>query len=230
MEHRVLAHLGLAARDYDAVIRRYIPGYEQMVDTIVRLVARRASPLVVDLGAGTGALGAAIAERVPTARVRLLDIDPAMLEVAGARTEAYRDRVELHRGAFEDELPACDVVVASLALHHVPARADKTALFARIRAALRPGGVVLIGDAVVDASGPERARCSRSGPSTWGATASRPTRRSGCSRSGLRGHVLPAARRARDARQGRVHAPGVLLEVRTDRGLRRVSLIRTAGS
>ena len=157
MEHRVLAHLGLAARDYDAVIRRYIPGYEQMVDTIVRLVARRASPLVVDLGAGTGALGAAIAERVPTARVRLLDIDPAMLEVAGARTEAYRDRVELHRGAFEDELPACDVVVASLALHHVPARADKTALFARIRAALRPGGVVLIGDAVVDASGPERA-------------------------------------------------------------------------
>ncbi len=156
MEHRVLAHLGLAAHDYDAAIRRYIPGYEQMVDTIVRLVARRASPYVIDLGAGTGALGGAIAERVPTARVRLLDLDPAMLEVAGARTEAHRDRVELHRGAFEDELPPCDVVVASLALHHVPDRGAKTALFARIRAALRPGGAVLIGDAVVDAAGPER--------------------------------------------------------------------------
>lgn len=157
MEHRVLVHLGLAARDYDAAIRRYIPGYEGMVDTIVRLVARRASSYVIDLGAGTGALGGAIAERVPTARVRLLDIDPAMLEVAGVRTETHRDRVELHRGAFEDELPPCDVVVASLALHHVPDRGDKTALFARIRAALRPGGAVLIGDAVVDAAGPERA-------------------------------------------------------------------------
>lgn len=156
MEHRVLAHLGLAARDYDAAIRRYIPGYEQMVDTIVALVAKREAPYVIDLGAGTGALGGAIAERVPTARVRLLDIDPAMLEVAGARTEAHRDRVELHRGAFEDELPPCDVVVASLALHHIPERAAKTAVFARIRAALRPGGAVLIGDAVVDTTGPER--------------------------------------------------------------------------
>ena len=84
MEHRVLAHLGLAARDYDVAIRRYIPGYEQMVDTIVRLVARRTSSYVIDLGAGTGALGGGNAGRVPTARVPLLDIDPPTPEGAGA--------------------------------------------------------------------------------------------------------------------------------------------------
>lgn len=157
MEHRVLSHLGLAARDYDVQIRRYIPGYEQMLATIVRLVARRASTYVIDLGAGTGALGAAIAERVSTARVRLLDIDPAMLEVAGARIASRaRTNVELHRGSFDDELPACDFVVASLALHHVPERERKTAIYARICGALRPGGAVLIGDCVVDEAGPMR--------------------------------------------------------------------------
>ncbi len=153
MEHRVLSHLGLAARDYDVVIRRYIPAYEQMLATIVRLVSRLRAPYVIDLGAGTGALGAAIAEGVPAARVRLLDIDPAMLEVAGARVAAFADRVELHRGAFEDPLPPCDAVVASLALHHIPERDRKVAMYTRIRAALRPGGVLLLGDATVDEAG-----------------------------------------------------------------------------
>lgn len=153
MEHRVLSHLGLAARDYDVAIRRYIPGYQHMVDTIVRLAGTLVAPVVVDLGAGTGALGGEIAAHLPAARVRLLDIDPAMLEVAGART-AKLANVELHHGAFEDPLPPCDAVVASLALHHIAARADKVALYARIHAALRPGGALLIGDAVVDHSGP----------------------------------------------------------------------------
>lgn len=156
MEHTVLGHLGLAARDYDVMIRRYIPGYEGMLATIVKLVARRREPYVIDLGAGTGALGAAIAEGVPTSRVRMLDIDPAMLEVAGARTTPIASRVELHRGSFDDALPACDVVVASLALHHIPERDRKTALYARILGALRPGGAVFVGDCVVDESGPAR--------------------------------------------------------------------------
>ena len=59
-EHRVAAHLGLAASDYDAAIRRYTPGYEAMIDTVVAVVATLGAPYVVDLGAGTGALGAAI--------------------------------------------------------------------------------------------------------------------------------------------------------------------------
>jgi len=152
-EHRVATHLGLAASDYDAAIRRYIPGYEDMIDAVVGIVAALDAPYVTDLGAGTGALGAAILDRVPSARVRFLDIDPAMLEVAGARVAGHGARAELCRGSFDDALPPCDAVVASLALHHVPERDRKRALYQRVHAALRPGGVLLVADATVHETG-----------------------------------------------------------------------------
>lgn len=156
-EHRVATHLGLAASDYDAAIRTYIPGYETMIDTIVGLVGKLDQPRVIDLGAGTGALGAAILDGVPTARVQFLDIDPAMLEVAGARVARHGDRAELRRGSFDDALPPCDAVVASLALHHVPELDRKRALYARIHDALRPGGLLLVADVTVHEAGPVRA-------------------------------------------------------------------------
>jgi len=148
-EHRVATHLGLAASDYDAAIRRYIPAYDEMIATVVGIVGTLDAPYVSDLGAGTGALGAAILDRVPSARVQFLDIDPSMLEVAGARVARHGQRAELRRGSFDDALPACDAVVASLALHHVPDLDRKRALYARIHEALRPGGVFLVADATV---------------------------------------------------------------------------------
>lgn len=160
-EHRVASHLGVDAQAYDVAIRRWIPGYDAMVGTIIDVVGELGDPLVVDLGAGTGALACAILDAVPRARVILVDIDPAMLEVAATRVAKHGTRAELRRAAFGDELPACDAVVASLALHHVPAIADKRALYARIHAALRPGGVFLIGDATTYEDGPEHDRVYR---------------------------------------------------------------------
>ena len=161
-EHRVATHLGLAASDYDAAIRTYIPGYETMIETVAGLVggiepATGRAPFVIDLGAGTGALGAAILDRVPRARVQFLDIDPAMLEVAGARVASHGARAELRKGSFDDALPPCDAVVASLALHHVPELDRKRALYGRIYEALRPGGLLLVADVTVHDTGPVRA-------------------------------------------------------------------------
>jgi tRNA (cmo5U34)-methyltransferase len=160
-EHRVVDHLGLQAREYDAVIRTYIPQYEQMLATAVSLVRGD----VIDHGTGTGALAAAILDAHPTARVKLVDIDPAMLEAAGARVAPYGDRAELVHASFDAALPACDAVVASLALHHVPELDRKRALYARIYDALRPGGCLIIADATVHERGAENARIF----ATWSA-------------------------------------------------------------
>ena len=116
---------------------------------------------VIDLGTGTGALAGAILERIPRARVQLVDLDPAMLGVAGTRVAAYGDRAVLCRQSFHDPLPPCDAVVASLALHHVHEPDAKRALYAAIRTTLRPGGVLLIADVTVHATGPERTRAFR---------------------------------------------------------------------
>jgi SAM-dependent methyltransferase len=160
-EHRVASHLGVDAEAYDVAIRRWIPGYEQMVNTIIRIVSDYGAPLVVDLGTGTGALGCAILDALPNARAILVDIDPNMLAVAGARVAKHGARAELRRASFLadagsfDELPACDAVVASLALHHVPDLEDKAKVYAHVYRTLKPGGVFLLGDATVHDDGPE---------------------------------------------------------------------------
>lgn len=160
VEHRVAGHLGVAADDYDRTIRTFIPNYERMVATVVQWLEGHVPPggLVVDLGAGTGALGAAILDALPDVRVELVDIDPNMLEVAAARCAGHAGRFDARHARFEDELPRCHAVVASLALHHVAADADKRDLYRSIHAALEPGGLVIVADALVYGDGPERER------------------------------------------------------------------------
>jgi tRNA (cmo5U34)-methyltransferase len=152
-DHRVLAHLGLAASDYDAAIRRYIGGYEQLLAEVVSLVHGE----VIDLGAGTGALSAAVLAKAGTT-VKLVDIDPAMLEVARDRLAPFGDRVSLANTSFMAGLSPCDAVVASLALHHVADLGEKRALYRRVYEVLRPGGVLAIADITLHDAGPARTR------------------------------------------------------------------------
>jgi len=62
----------------------------------------RCDPVVVDLGCGTGALGAVVAHRRPDAEVHAADLDPAAVDCA--RRNLPADRV--HRGDLYDALPA----------------------------------------------------------------------------------------------------------------------------
>lgn len=167
-EHRVATHLGVEAAAYDAAIRRFIPGYEEMIAEVVSILdeALDDGARVVDLGAGTGALAGAILDGIPRARVVLVDIDPNMLGVAAARVAAHGVRAELRCATFEDALGelgagGAGAVVASLALHHVPELDRKRALYARIHGALAPGGVFLNADATVHEAGAEHARVYR---------------------------------------------------------------------
>jgi SAM-dependent methyltransferase len=160
VEHRVAGHLGVAADDYDRTIRTFIPSYERMVATVVHWLDGHvpANGLVIDLGAGTGALGAAVLEALPDVRVELVDIDPNMLEVAATRCAAHAGRFQVRRARFEEELPRCHAVVASLALHHVATHAEKRELYRTIRDALEPGGLIVVADALIYPDGPERRR------------------------------------------------------------------------
>jgi len=143
----VAQHLGIDLREYDARIRTFIPGYDRMLgaaasalDTIVRARA----PLIVDLGIGTGALSERCLAVKPRARIVGIDEDAGML--AAARQRLGRKVTPLE-GTFEAvDLPRCDAVTASLALHHIPTPARRRRLFRRIHGALRPGGVLISAD------------------------------------------------------------------------------------
>jgi SAM-dependent methyltransferase len=141
------SHLGIDLAEYDARIRTFIPGYEQMhaaVAGALRDAVRRRTPTIVELGIGTGALASRCLDACPTARLFGVDDDPTMLAAATARLEG---RMHALRGSFESiDLPHCDAVVACLALHHVPPGARRQRLFRRVRRALRPGGVLVNAD------------------------------------------------------------------------------------
>jgi tRNA (cmo5U34)-methyltransferase len=153
-------HFGIQVAEYDEAIVRYIPFYRELIDGIAAWLVGHvpAGGLVVDLGAGTGALSAAVLAALPEARVEMVDADGGMLEAAAARLagvgagERASGRKADFFAAF-DALPPCDAVVASLALHHVAEPAKKGELYARIRGALKPGGVLLVGDCVLHDAG-----------------------------------------------------------------------------
>lgn len=144
----VAEHLKIEVEEYDARIRTFIPAYEELVAAAAEVLraVQATAPTIVDLGVGTGALALRCLEVRPEARLVGIDADEGMLEVARARL-AGRPRVELRRGDFlAADLPPCDAIVASLALHHAPTEEAKRALYAACRRALRPGGVLVSAD------------------------------------------------------------------------------------
>jgi tRNA (cmo5U34)-methyltransferase len=149
--HSVKRHLAVAADGYDVQIRRFIPHYDDLIHTGVELLGALApaDAHVVDLGAGTGALAAAVLDGLPRVRVTVIDVDPEMLGEARRRLEPHGERVTFLEASFLDPLPRADAIVASLSLHHVHDRARKTELYAAIHDALVPGGVFLNLDAAV---------------------------------------------------------------------------------
>jgi tRNA (cmo5U34)-methyltransferase len=141
------SHLGIDLREYDTRIRSFIPGYDDMLDGAAAVLAatvRRRSPVIVDLGIGTGALAARCLAAKPSARVAGVDEDEGML--AAARERLGRRLTAIHGGFEVVDLPDCDAVTASLALHHVPTAARRLRLFRRIHRALGPGGVLISAD------------------------------------------------------------------------------------
>lgn len=139
----VASHLGIRLDEYDARIRTFIPDYDAMLDVAASLVPRT-TRTIVDLGIGTGALASRCLQRAPRARVVGIDEDSDILALASRRLGA---RLTPVGGSFlRTPLPRCDMVVASFALHHVRTRGAKAAIYRRIRAALGPGGLLIVVD------------------------------------------------------------------------------------
>jgi tRNA (cmo5U34)-methyltransferase len=153
-EHSVSPHLRLDTMEYDRIIRTYIPHYDESRGVQLDLLAAALAPganHIIDLGCGTGSLAGAILDRWPKCSVVVRDIDREMLSLAQARLSPFGNRFAVEAGSFHDPLPRADAVVAAFALHHIRNLNEKTEVYARIREAIRPGGVFLNADAV---SGP----------------------------------------------------------------------------
>ena len=161
MSHSVRTHLRLAIDAYDDSIRKFIPGYEEGLKRAADEVAAIRPDLVLDLGAGTGALAEAMLEHEEVGCVQAIDIDPEMLAKARIRLKRFGARTRLSESSYDDPLPECDAVATSLALHHIPTMDAKLAAYERIHRALRPGGIFVNADVTVSAHPEARERTYR---------------------------------------------------------------------
>jgi tRNA (cmo5U34)-methyltransferase len=130
------------APEYTALRRRLVPGYDEFYGAVIDVLSLNQDPprRVLDLGAGTGLLSAAVLASFPDVEIELLDGSEPMLAEAARR---LGDAVAaVHVADMVDDLPhgPFDAIVSALAIHHL-ADADKQRLFSRVQQALVPGGV-----------------------------------------------------------------------------------------
>jgi tRNA threonylcarbamoyl adenosine modification protein (Sua5/YciO/YrdC/YwlC family) len=131
---------------YMQMIRTDLPAYDRFQDELAAASGSGAAR-VLELGIGTGETARRLLQRHPAARLVGIDSSDTMLAVARAALPA--DRVELRVARLQDELPTgpFDLVASALCVHHLHAT-EKRDLFARIRAALAPGGRFVLADVV----------------------------------------------------------------------------------
>jgi SAM-dependent methyltransferase len=143
------SHLQIRVDEYDSRIRTFVPAYEQLLAATVRALCGldTRTPHIVDLGTGTGALAAACFRAFPAARITGIDEDGGMLDLARQRLAMQGSLASFVQSSFLDlTLPACDAIVASLALHHVRTTDRKRQLYEDCRDALGLRGLLVSGD------------------------------------------------------------------------------------
>jgi ubiquinone/menaquinone biosynthesis C-methylase UbiE len=102
----------------------------------------------LEIGCGTGAFARVLAHR--SQRVLALDFSPEMIRVARARSESFANIEFQVADVMSRALPAeqFDCIASIATLHHLPLRE----ILLRMKAALKPGGVLL----AIDLFEPER--------------------------------------------------------------------------
>ena len=153
---KVKQHFEEEAQEFDAIIRRLIPNYEQMLDALVTaLPFNRSQPIrVVDLGCGTGTIARRIKDVYPQAQITCVDIAEKMLQIAQVKLGDPGDDLRYQLANFEDyEFDTTyDVAVSSLALHHLVNDDDKIKFYKKIYDCLTIGGVFYNADVVLGSS------------------------------------------------------------------------------
>jgi tRNA (cmo5U34)-methyltransferase len=149
---RVKEHFEAEADSFDKIIIQLIPYYQQMVGALVLSIPfPKSEPIrVLDLGCGTGTITSSIKNEFPNAKITCLDIAANMIRVAQSKLSQYRD-VHYHTGDFNDYQfdQTFEVIVSSLALHHLPDDAAKVRVYRKIFGSLTTGGVFYNADAVL---------------------------------------------------------------------------------
>jgi tRNA (cmo5U34)-methyltransferase len=147
---RVKTHFEDEAEEFDSIIKKLIPHYGEMVDILASAVpfSKESAFSMIDLGCGTGTISKAVKDIFPNANITCVDIAGKMLEIAKEKING--DVVSIQADFNNFEFPGkYDLVVSSLALHHLENDADKMRFYQKIYSAINDGGIFINIDVVL---------------------------------------------------------------------------------
>jgi len=152
IEH-IKTHFEEEAETFDKTILKLIPYYTEMIDALVLSIPfNRDEPIgVIDLGCGTGTVARKIKDGFPNAKISCLDIAENMINIAQKKLDGCADCYvsDFYKFEFDKKY---DVIVSSLALHHLENDEDKKMFYRKIYDALNDNGVFYNADAVLGSS------------------------------------------------------------------------------
>ncbi len=140
------------------VAELFVPARAEQTSTLLQLIPAQADEqcIVVELGAGEGALAEAVLESFPHCHYLALDGSEAMRARMQQRLARFGERLEIRPFELEAtdwraELPEqVRCVLSALCVHHLDA-SGKRRLFHDIFKHLEPGGALLLADLVLPA-------------------------------------------------------------------------------
>ncbi len=142
-------HFDRVAENYDQEILKTFPRYDEMIEALVNAIPTDMdSPRVLDLGCGTGNITKKVLEVFPNAKITCLDISDKMIEISKEKLSDYEIEYVLGDFTIIDIIDNYDVIISSLALHHIETDEEKLEMYKYIFNALNDGGVFYNADVV----------------------------------------------------------------------------------
>jgi len=138
-------HFEKEAAVFDEFFYKIVPYYRQMLEILVQSMPfkKNAKLKIIDLGCGTGNLGAKAKEYYQNARLTCVDMTENMIKMAKTKFEKYPDTVFWHGDIRKfDFSKKYDAVISSMVLHHVEG-AEKIKFYKKLNKSLKKGGVFL---------------------------------------------------------------------------------------
>ena len=148
----IRSNFSQGSRDYDARVRKVVPRYEEMLDVMISCIIPRKGHQIraIDLGCGTGAVSKRLVDAFPETELTCLDMTEDMIDIARQRLGAHGNVRFVLSDLYDFEFDGqYDVIISSLALHHIVTDHDKKMLYRRIFEALEPGGSFYNADIVL---------------------------------------------------------------------------------
>jgi len=143
-------HFEEEAEEFDKTILKLIPHYNEMISALVMAIPFEKDKKinVIDLGCGTGTIAQKVKIAFPNSHISCLDIAENMIKMAktkiGENNEFFIN--DFYQFNFDKKY---DVIISSLALHHLENDEDKKMFYRKIYNALTDGGVFYNADVVL---------------------------------------------------------------------------------